>query len=238
MRGHNKGRGRFRTVQNWIGVPGTPIDKATYIPPEPHHLMEHLSIFEKYIHYDEEDRLVQLAIIHAQFELIHPFIDGNGRLGRILVPLFLYEKGLLNSPMFYVSAYLEQNRSTYYDRLRGISENRDWQGWINFFLTTIIEQAKANSEKAKEILALYERMKTDVAKLTHSQFSIQTLDALFDRPVFKTTDFPTRSRIPRASAMRILNSLKDNNILVALRSGKGRQAAILMFKELIDIVEK
>ncbi|HLE86768.1 MAG TPA: hypothetical protein VI727_03810 [Candidatus Brocadiaceae bacterium] len=140
--------------------------------------------------------------------------------------------------MFYVSAYLEQNRSTYYDRLRGISKNGDWQGWINFFLTTIIEQAKANSEKAKEILALYERMKTDVAKLTHSQFSIQTLDALFDRPVFKTTDFPTRSRIPRASAMRILNSLKDNNILVALRSGKGRQAAILMFKELIYIVEK
>ena len=238
VRGYNKGRGRFRTVQNWIGVPGTPIDKATYIPPEPYHLMEHLSNFEKYIHYDEEDRLVQLAIIHAQFELIHPFIDGNGRLGRILVPLFLYEKGLLNSPMFYVSAYLEQNRSTYYDRLRGISENGDWQGWINFFLTTIIEQAKANSEKAKEILALYERMKTDVAKLTHSQFSIQTLDTLFDRPVFKTTDFPTRSRIPRASAMRILNSLKDNNILVALRSGKGRQAAILMFKELIDIVEK
>ncbi len=238
VRGHNKGRGKFRTIQNWIGAPGTPIEKATYIPPEPQHLMEHLSNFEKYIHHDEEDRLVQLAIIHAQFELIHPFIDGNGRLGRILVPLFLYEKRLLGSPMFYVSAYLEQNRSVYYDKLRGISENGDWQGWISFFLTTIIEQAKANSEKAKEILALYERMKTDVAKLTHSQFSIQTLDALFDRPVFKTTDFPTRSGIPRASAMRILNSLKGNNILVASRSGRGRQAAILMFKELIDIVEK
>jgi Fic family protein len=238
VRGHNKGRGRFRTVQNWIGAPGTPVESATFIPPEPQHLMEHLSSLEKYIHYDEEDRLVQLAIIHAQFEMIHPFVDGNGRLGRILVPLFLYEKGLLGSPMFYISSYLEENRTAYYDKLRGISDNNDWSGWIRFFLTAVIEQAKNNSEKAKAILALYERMKTEVARLTRSQFSIQALDELFSRPVFKTTDFARRTGISMASAKRILNSLKNNHILAQVRPGKGKHAAILMFKELIDIVEK
>lgn len=181
---------------------------------------------------------MQLAIIHAQFELIHPFIDGNGRLGRILVPLFLFEQDLLGSPMFNISSYLEQHRAEYYHKLRTISESNDWSGWISFFLTAIIEQAKNNSEKALSILALYERMKTEVARLTHSQYSIQTLDCIFDRPIFKSTDFPQRSKIPRASAMRIINSLKDNNILVALKPGKGRRAGIFMFKELIDIVEK
>lgn len=238
VRGYNKGRGRFRTIQNWIGTPGTPIESATFIPPEPQHLMEHLSNLEKYIHYDEEDRLVQLAIIHAQFEMIHPFVDGNGRLGRILVPLFLYEKGLLGSPMFYISSYLEENRTAYYDKLRGISENDDWSGWIRFFLTAVIEQAKNNSKKAKAILTLYERMKTKVTRLTRSQFSIQTLDELFNRPVFKTTDFARRTGISMASTKRILNFLKNNHILVQVRPGKGKQAAILMFKELINIVEK
>lgn len=114
----------------------------------------------------------------------------------------------------------------------------DWSGWIMFFLTAVYEQAKNNSERAKTILALYERMKIEVTNLTHSQFSIQTLDALFDRPIFITTDFIIRSRIPKASTLRILNSLKDNNILVQLRSGRGRQAATLMLKELIDIVGK
>ena len=201
VRGHNKGKGRFRNIQNWIGAPGTPIENATYIPPEPLHLMEYLSTFEKYMHYDEEDRLVQLAIIHAQFELIHPFIDGNGRLGRILVPLFLYENGLLGRPMFYISSYLEQHRSEYYDKLRTISEKNDWSGWITFFLTAVIEQAKNNSEKARSILSLYERMKIEVSRLTHSQYSIQTLDSLFNSPIFKSTDFPERSKIPKASAM-------------------------------------
>jgi len=238
VRGHDRGRGRFRTVQNWIGAPGTPIEKATYVPPEPQHLKEYLSSFEKYIHYDEEDCLVQLAIVHAQFELIHPFIDGNGRLGRILIPLFLFEKGLLSSPMFYISAYLEEHRAEYYDKLRGISERGDWQSWISFFLTAVAEQAKANSEKAKAILALYEHMKDEVAKLTRSQFSIQALDALFDKPIFKTTDFPKRAKIPRASAMRILNALRKNKVLVELRPGRGRQAGILMFRKLIKIVEK
>lgn len=238
VRGHNKGCGKFRTAQNWIGAPGTPIENATYVPPEPQHLMEYLDNFEKYIHFDEQDRLVQLAIIHAQFEIIHPFLDGNGRVGRILVPLFLYEKGLLNSPMFYISAYLEARRPVYYEKLLGISYRTEWAEWINFFLTATMEQAKVNQAKAQDILALYDRMKTEITRLTHSQFSIQTVDAIFGKPIFTIPDFSRRTGISMASAKRILNSLKNNNILIQVRPGKGKQAAILMFKELIDIVEK
>ncbi len=238
VRGHNKGRGRFRTVQNWLGRPGSPIEEATFVPPEPQLIMECLSDLEKYIHYDEEDRIVQLAIIHAQFELIHPFIDGNGRLGRILIPLFLYEKQLLATPMFYISAYLEANRDVYYEKLRAISSEGDWEGWIRFFLTAVVEQAERNSAKAKAILVLYDDMKAKISSITRSQFSIHALDTLFNQLIFKTTDFVKNSSIPKASAMRILDILKHKEVLLTLREGSGSQAAILMFRELIDIVEK
>jgi len=238
VRGQDKGRGRFRKTQNWIGKPGSPIEKATFVPPEPQELMKYLDIWEKYVHHDEEDRLVQLAIIHAQFEMIHPFSDGNGRVGRILVPLFLFEKRLLSSPMFYISAYLETNRQAYYAGLQSISRDGDWDGWIRFFLTTIIEQAAANSAKAKAVLALYESMKSDIHEMTRSQFTVHTLDTIFDRPIFTTSDFVKRSKIPRASAMRILGQLQKGGILETARQGKGRRPAILAFRELLDIVEK
>lgn len=133
VRGENKAAGEFRKAQNWIGKPGCSIDTANYFAPSPMVLNEYLYNWENYIHYDEKDRLVQLAIIHAQFEIIHPFLDGNGRIGRALTPLFLYEKKLLRLPVFYMSGYLEKNRKEYYKRLQNISENNDWNGWIVFF---------------------------------------------------------------------------------------------------------
>ena len=122
VRGKDKSRGNFRTMQNYIGRAGVSIEQARYIPPTPMVLPNYLHNFEKYLHYEEKDRLIQLAIIHAQFEIIHPFLDGNGRLGRIIMPLFLFEKGVLHTPMFYISEYLEANREEYYDRLLAVSE--------------------------------------------------------------------------------------------------------------------
>jgi Fic family protein len=142
VRGRDKARGEFRKTQNYIGKPGTPIEQAKFIPPDPLTVMEHMSNLEKYVHYEEQDALVQLAVIHAQFELIHPYVDGNGRLGRIIIPLILYGKKVLSSPMFYLSAYLETHREEYYERLNAISRERDWTGWITFFLKAVIEQAK------------------------------------------------------------------------------------------------
>ena len=237
VRGKDKAKGEFRRIQNWVGPPGYPIENARYIPPPPERLMEFLDNFEKYIHSDEKDILVQLAIVHAQFEIIHPFIDGNGRVGRILIPLFLFEKKILTNPMFYISAYLDENRNEYYNRLKNITDNNKWEDWIIFFLSTITEQARINYEKAKAILTLYENMKSRVANLIKSQYSINALDAIFRYPIFNTVDFIKRSKIPKASAMRIIKALKEKDILNVLREGRGRSSSVLIFNELIRIVK-
>ena len=236
VRGKDKARGNFRTGQNYIGKPGTSIEQATYIPPDPLMLNDYLDNFEKYVHYEEKDRLVQLAVIHAQFEIIHPFMDGNGRLGRILIPLFLYEKKVLHSPMFYISEYLEANRDEYYSRLLAVSKEKKWEEWIEFFLKAVVTQAKANSIKAKSILNLYEKKKTRITEITHSQYAIKILDTIFAQPIFNTTDFIKHSHIPKPSAMRLLGMLHKEGILSTLKKGSGRRAEIMVFNKLIDIV--
>jgi Fic family protein len=237
VRGRNKAQGEFRRIQNWIGRPGSTIETASYVPPSPEKLMDFLSDLEKYIHYEEKDFLVQLAIVHAQFEIIHPFLDGNGRLGRMLIPLFLYEKKLLTSPMFYISAYLEANREMYYEKLNSVSNDNNWEDWIVFFLTAIIEQAKENTKKAKDILNLYEEMKIKINEITKSQYSIQVLDTIFELPIFKTPDFIEKSGIPKPTAMRILKELHNAKILRTIKEAQGRSPAIAMFEDLITIVE-
>ncbi|MEE9214797.1 MAG: Fic/DOC family N-terminal domain-containing protein [Thermodesulfobacteriota bacterium] len=237
IRGKNMGAGFFRSTQNWIGKEGTPIEQAIYIPPAPLHLNQLLDNFEKYIHFDEKDRLVQLAIIHAQFEIIHPFNDGNGRIGRILIPLFLNEKSLLSSPMFYISAFFEKNKEEYIDRLLAITKEGDWDGWICFFLNAVVEQANDNIKRVKEILTLYENMKYQITEITHSQFSIKTLDTLFRRPIFSTTTFINDSQIPKMSAIRTLKKL-TSGIIEVLREGKGNRPTLYVFKKLIYIANK
>jgi Fic family protein len=238
VRGRNKDPGEIRRIQNYIAPPGTPLERATYVPPTPPMIMDALSNWEGYLHSDEKDSLVQLAILKAQFELIHPFLDGNGRIGRMLVPLILFRKGLLSSPMFYISAYLERNRDVYYERLRAISSEGDWNGWISFFLKALVEQADENSRKARAILALYNSMKQRVPDITHSHYPIQAIDAMFSKPIFKSRDFAERSRIPVKSAPRIVQELKEGGILGVLREGRGRRSAIYVFSELIDITER
>jgi Fic family protein len=230
VRGRDKGRGEFRRVQNLITGTG-------YVPPEPEKVMDYMSNLEEYCHFEEKDRLVQAAIIHAQFEMIHPFVDGNGRIGRILVPIFLYEKGKLHSPMFYVSAHIDATRPEYYDRLLAVSENQDWTGWIEYFLGTIVAQAQTNSQKVKSIMDLYGKMKEVVSDLTHSRFAIQTLDFLFATPVFNSSLLAARANIPRMSATRILNALQQGGIISRAVEGRGRRPSLYTFPLLLEIVE-
>lgn len=237
VRGEDKARGEFRKTQNYIGKPGSKIEDAVYVPPQPMTLIEHLSNFEKYVHFDEKDRLVQLAIVHAQFEIIHPFMDGNGRVGRMLIPLFLCEKSVLQSPMFYVSEYLEKNREEYYARLRAITDEKQWNEWIEFFLKAIVEQAKINSAKAKAIVELYDAKKQRIVDATHSEYAIKALDALFKKPIFNTASFVNISGIPLATAKRILSRLKDKKIISSLEQGGGSKGEVLIFNKLIQIIE-
>lgn len=237
VRGQDKTPGEFRTDQNWIGNAGCSMEEATFVPPNPLQLQDHLHAWQSYMATKDIDLLLQTAVVHAQFELLHPFRDGNGRIGRILIPLFLFQQKKLSQPMFYLSSYLERNREEYYERLNRISKDGDWDGWIEFFLKAIMLQARANNRKVRKIMGLYDDMKVQVQDITHSQYGIQVLDAIFDRPIFKTTDFVTRTGIHKPTAMGLLRQLKGAGILVTLLEGSGQRATVLAFPRLINIAE-
>lgn len=236
VRGENKAQGSFRTIQNWIGPEGCTIEQARYVPPIPEQVLSSLDNWEKYIHFNEKDFIVQLAIVHAQFEIIHPFLDGNGRIGRILLPIFLYQKKVLSTPMFYLSAYFEANRQQYYKKLNLITDTGEWNGWISYFLEAVIQQSNINCSKAKEIHTLYEKLKNEITVLTRSQFSIKTLDAIFASPIFSSTTFIKRTKILKPTAMRILSQLTRGGILDIIQIGSGRSPSIYCFKDLLKIV--
>jgi Fic family protein len=237
VRGRDKTPGSYRTDQNWIGPKGCPLEGASFVPIAPEHLQAGMDDWEKYLNATQADTLVQLAILHVEFEALHPFKDGNGRLGRMLIPLFLYQRKLLASPDFYMSEYLEAKREEYQERLRAVSREDDWTSWCAFFLQGIKEQASENERKARRILDLYGKTKDQVVELTHSQHSIKALDFMFNTPIFSTPTFVRFSSIPKPTASRILTLLRDKGILLTVREGRGRRAGIYVFRELLNIAE-
>lgn len=241
VRGQHKLPGEFRKDQNWIGKPGCTIEEATFLPPSPLQLLDYLQAWEVYLDSDDMDFLLQTAVVHAQFELIHPFKDGNGRIGRILIPLFLYQKRALSQPMFYLSEYLENHREEYYERLRAISKAGDWNGWIAFFLRALVQQAAQNSQRVAAIMALYEEMKLAIQEATHSQYTVHILDAIFCKPIFRTSDLiqtlAADFNIHEKTTPGLLRQLKGAGILMELQAGSGRRAATLCFPRLINLAE-
>jgi cell filamentation protein, protein adenylyltransferase len=238
VRGENKEPGQFRKDQNWIGTPGCTIEEATFVPPNPLQLMDHLQAWESYLSSDDIDPIVQAAIVHAQFELLHPFKDGNGRIGRLLIPLLLYSKGRLANPMFYLSAYLERHRDEYYARLRAISQQGDWTGWCAFFLRAVSAQAQRNGATLREIMGLYEVTKLQVRDITRSPHSAPLVDALFDRPIFTAADIARRADVPKPTVHKLIKSLLNEGVLETVREAAGRRPAILTFAELLNTLER
>jgi len=237
VRGQNKSPGEYRRIPNWIGPPGCVIETARFVPIGADKLPDAMSAWERYAHDEAPDRLVQLAILHAEFEALHPFLDGNGRLGRMLVPLFLWQNRLIRQPMFYISAYFEARRDAYYDGLLAVSRDDDWTGWCRFFLEAIRSQAEDNLTKAQGILALYDEMKRRVPEMTRSQYAIRALDWIFERPIFRTSDFVASAGIPTPTARRFLGVLQKGEVLLVLAPGSGRRAAVLVFPALLNIAE-
>jgi Fic family protein len=235
--GQDKEPGLFRKTQNWIGPAGCTQAQATFVPPNPLQLLDFLQEWERYLASNDFDPLAQAAVVHAQFEILHPFKDGNGRIGRLLIPLFLFGKGRLASPMFYLSEYLEANRDEYYARLKAITAEGDWTGWVAFFLRAISQQAQNNIERTRQIMALYEDMKKRVRETTHSQHSAALVDALFDRPIFKVVDFASRAGIPKPTAHVLVRQLEESGILKTIKEGAGRRAAIVAFPALLNLAE-
>ncbi len=237
VRGHGKSPGEYRKVPNWIGPQGCAIEGARFIPISAGDLDEAMGKWDLYIHSDAPDRLIQLAVLHAELEALHPFLDGNGRLGRMCIPLFMHQAGLIQRPMFYISAYFEANRDEYYDRLLAVSRDDDWSGWCAFFLKAVRTQAEQNLEKANAVLGLYNRMKLKIAEISHSQFSIHALEWIFEKPIFNSSDFVQASGIPKATATRILRVLKDEGVLQIWAEGRGSRPAVYGYVELLNVAE-
>ncbi len=238
VRGQDKGPGDYRTDQNWIGSAGRGIEEASFVPIAPEHLRAGMNAWARYL--DDEtqpDPIVQLALAHVEFEALHPFRDGNGRLGRMLIPLFLYRRRLLGSPNFYMSGYFERHRDAYIEHLRAVSSDDAWTDWSRFFLAGVADQAGENERKVREIIALYDRIKVDIVDVTRSQHGVRALDFVFGQPVFGSAQFVAESRIPKATAQRLLARLRDVGLLHTARRARGRRGGVYVFTELIEIAE-
>lgn len=236
VRGSGRTPGDFRRIQNYIGPPDAPIEEATFVPPPPNEVPILLDQLEKYLHAEERDPIVQIGLVHARFEIIHPFLDGNGRVGRILVPLFLFARGILSRPAFYLSAWLEAHHEEYYTRLKAVTTELDHAGWARFFLRAVSEQAEEDADRVRRMIALYDRTKAKLVGEVRSRYGLAALDALFGQPIFSTPRFIQEAGIPPASAARFLARLQGAGVLQVVRRGRGRRPTVWGFSELMEIV--
>lgn len=209
VRGKTKSPGEFKTEQNYIGSASA----ISFTPLSPELTPEYMGNLEQYIHYDEVDLLVQAALIHCQFEMIHPFKDGNGRIGRLLIPLFLYYRNMLPVPTFYMSAYFEKNRSLYLEKLSAVSKNNDYATWIKYFLEGVVEQAEINTQKAKAMLDIYSNFKEVCISDMSSKYAIMLLDEIFKRPAFKVRQIQDNIPASKGTLYNILDEFVAKGIL-------------------------
>lgn len=238
VRGNDKKPGAFRERQNWIGPPGVAINPqmATYIPPPPEKVAELMDNWLAQWHINENAPLVQMAILHGQFEMIHPFEDGNGRVGRLLIPLFLYNMKVLHHPIFYLSEQLLAQHEGYYAGLRALSAEGDWRGWLMFFLTACAKQAQSDKAIAAEILGLRDWMLRHFAK---SRYSAELITAIFIRPVFTLRDLQFSNKAPSALTLRkLIDGLEQKGIVEQKRRGTRGSPSIYAFPKLLEICER
>lgn len=183
VRGGQRDPGEFRTTQNWIGAEGCGLEGVTFVPPPPKVMQDALADLERFLNEREAlPVLIQCGLAHAQFETIHPFLDGNGRIGRLLITLLLCERGVLSRPLLYLSVYLKAHRAQYYDRLQAVRVDGDWEGWMRFFLRGVIEVSRSATDTARDILELRERHRDLLAQEVGPQGS-RLLDYLFEQPI-------------------------------------------------------
>jgi Fic family protein len=210
----DKTPGEYRRSQNWIGPPGCILENATFVPPPPGELMPLLGNWEDFMRdRDKFPLLVQCALMHYQFEAIHPFLDGNGRLGRLLITILMCERGALPQPLLYLSAYFEQNRDEYYNRLLSVSTDGDWHGWLQFFLQGVITQSNHATESATRIVDKREEYRQELQRRKVSPTTLGLLDLLFTYPYCSTTQAARRFDVSFNTAQSAIYNLIEAGIL-------------------------
>lgn len=233
-RGASKSPGQFKSEQNYLA--DRLKKEILFIPISPEKLQEGLDMLFQYIDQSTHPVLVKTGIAHIEFEALHPFKDGNGRIGRMLITLMLWKSGTISAPHFYISGYLEDNKDLYIDTMRKVSEHGDWESWCSFFLKTVEQQAIRNLSIAENISALYEEMKTVFSDALSSKWSVNALDFVFTNPVFRNNKFTTDSGIPAASAARFTRVLLEKNLIQPLEEASGRRPAMYSFEPLMELV--
>lgn len=211
VRGEWAAPGEFRRSQNWIGPPGSTLGSATYVPPPPSELPDALAAWERFLHQRGTiPDLVQCALMHEQFEAIHPFLDGNGRVGRLLITLFLVERQRLSLPLLYLSAYLEAHRQDYYDRLQRVRTNGDWHGWLLFFLTATAVTAREATSQAQRLLELRESLRH---RLRDKTKALALIDALFVNPYISVARAADLLQVSNPTARQTVGLLLERGLL-------------------------
>src|SRR3990172_6915229 len=214
IRGGDRPTGEFRAAQNWMGEGHLPLDAATFVPPPPGEMLAALDNLEKFMYADLDlPVLLRCGLVHGQFETIHPFIDGNGRVGMLLITFLLCHRSVLHRPLLYLSYFLKRHRGEYYDRLQSIRESGDWEGWLTFFLRGVAETAEAATDTAKAIIRLRDQHRAQLQEAGITLTGLRLLDLLFEQPILNVRLAKDRLRVSFPTADALIDRLRDMGLL-------------------------
>lgn len=236
VRGQEKSPGEFRHSQNWIGGQGSTLRTARYIPPAPADMIEAMSDLEKYINEDDDiDVLIRAALIHYQFETIHPFLDGNGRIGRLLITLFLIDQGIIKTPALYISYFLKRNRIEYYDRMSEVRNKGNYEQWIRFFLQSILESAKSANQTIEELGKLHDKNLSLIATMEKATKNTKAVFQYIEKhPIIKIRKTATDLGLSYNTTSEAIQRLVDIGVLV--QKTKATRNRVFYYEEYLDIL--
>lgn len=233
-RGANKSPGAFKHEQNYLADKGK--RAILFVPISPEKLEEGLDKLFNYINYDATPILAKTAVSHLEFEALHPFQDGNGRIGRMLITLMLWQAKAISAPHFYISGYFEEHKERYTELMRQVSQTGNWNEWCQFFFDAIYWQAGQNLKIAQNIHALYEEMKSIFTETLSSKHSLAVLDFVFTYPVFRNSRLSELTNIPPATANRFTKAILEKGILSLKEEASGRKSALYSFEGMMELV--
>lgn len=235
VRGSHAAPGEFRRTQNWIGTPGCTLNTAKYVPPMPEQLTECLGEFERFLHDETLPPLIHIALCHYQFEAIHPFLDGNGRMGRLLITLLMIEKNILSTPLLYLSAFFEATRDEYYRQLYSVSSKGSWNEWLGYFLDGVALQSLDALSRAERINNLLSQWQTQVGH--HGKLAAQeVIKYLAINPYFTTKKIAANLNVAFTTAQRAIAILEELGIIRQVSSGK--RDRLYCATDILDILEE
>jgi Fic family protein len=235
VRGDTATPGEFRRSQNWIGPPGSTLANATFIPPPPDRLMEVLGAWEKFLHDDSAPPLVHAALAHAQFEAIHPFLDGNGRVGRLLVTLLLIARRVLPSPLLYLSAGIEATREEYYARLLAVTERGEWEEWLEYFLAAVTSQSEDAVSRIQRIDAMLDNWRSRLSGGS-TRLADRSLELLVENPFWTVKRLAERLEVAFTTAQRTIDRLEAEGIVEL--QGEARRNRVYCARAILRILEE